>query len=92
MAALWRGVLSGSLSPARPAFFPESAYLQVKAIYDPQADYANRLLGGFDADLAAARALLGAEASRAPSAQRGGAFAIWPLGPARRLREPGRLL
>ena len=37
----------------------------MKAIYDPQADYANRLLGGFDADLVAAHALLGAEASRA---------------------------
>jgi hypothetical protein len=65
MAALWRGVLSGTVPPALPAFFPASAYLQVKAIYDPQADYANRLMGGFRADLVSARALLGAGASRA---------------------------
>jgi hypothetical protein len=60
MSALWQGVITGSLAPARPAFFPESAYLQVKAIYDPQADYTDRLLGSFAADLASAHALLGA--------------------------------
>ena len=60
MSALWQGVLSGSLPPALPAFFPESAYLQVKAISDPSSDYVHRLLDEFGADLLAAHSLLGA--------------------------------
>ncbi len=61
MSALWQGVVSGSLPPALPAFFPESAYLQVKAITDPASDYVHRLLGGFGADLVAAHNGLGAD-------------------------------
>ncbi len=48
-----------------PAFFPESAYLQVKAIADPAADYQDRLVAEFAADLAAAHALLGNDAATA---------------------------
>jgi hypothetical protein len=48
-----------------PAFFPESAYLQVKAISDPGSDYVHRLLGEFGADLMAAHSLLGAGANGA---------------------------
>ena len=59
MSALWAGVVAGAVPPARPAFFPESAYLQVKAISDPAADYVSRLVGEFNADLAAAHDLLG---------------------------------
>jgi hypothetical protein len=65
MLALWRGVVTGAVPPARPAFFPESAYLQLKATADPAADYVNRLLGEFREDLAAAHALLGPEAGEA---------------------------
>jgi hypothetical protein len=60
MAALWSGVTRNSLQAALPAFFPEPAYEQVKAIADPRADYTARLLRDFRLDLAAAHALFGA--------------------------------
>jgi hypothetical protein len=60
MAALWSGVTRDSVQAALPAFFPEGAYAQVKAIADPQADYTDRLVGDYRLDLAAAHALLGA--------------------------------
>jgi hypothetical protein len=62
MAALWSGVTRNSLQAALPAFFPEGAYVQVKAIADPRADYTDRLLGEYRLDLAAAHTLLGAHA------------------------------
>jgi hypothetical protein len=65
MTALWNGIVADSLQPAMPAFFPRSAYLKVKQISDPAADYRDRLLGAFGADIRAAHALLGREARRA---------------------------
>jgi hypothetical protein len=65
MSALWQGIRSGSVSAAMPAFFPEGAYAQVKAIADPRADYNNRLVHEFSQDIAAAHGLLGAGASSA---------------------------
>ena len=65
MAALWAGVRTGALAPARSAFFPEAAYLQVKALGDPEGDYEGRLSIDYRLDLAAAHAALGAHASRA---------------------------
>ena len=62
MAALWQGVVSGAVGPAGVAFFPETAYAQLKAISDPAADYTNRLVADYDADLLAAHGLLGADA------------------------------
>lgn len=59
MAALWRGIRAGRVGPALSAFFPESAYLQVKAIADAAADWRTRLVGGYAADISAAHALLG---------------------------------
>jgi hypothetical protein len=41
-----------------PAFFPEAAYAQVKAIADPRADWADRLVATFRLDISAAHALL----------------------------------
>jgi hypothetical protein len=58
--SLWAGVRKNSLAKARPAFFPEAAYVQVKAIGDPRGDYTGRLLADYRLDLAAAHALLGA--------------------------------
>jgi len=58
MRALWRAVSTGSPGAGRPAFFPESAYRQVKAIADPAADYRQRLLDEYSLDIAAAHALL----------------------------------
>jgi hypothetical protein len=40
---LWLAVSRGSPSLARPAFFPEAAYKQVKAIYNPAGDWRSRL-------------------------------------------------
>jgi hypothetical protein len=64
-AALWAGVVQGSEGPALAAFFPESAYLQVKTLADAAGDYRNRLLAELGLDIAAAHALLGAEAASA---------------------------
>jgi hypothetical protein len=65
MNALWRGIVTDSLHVALPAFFPRSAYLQVKQIPDAAADYRDRLLGNFRADLHAAHLLLGSDAASA---------------------------
>lgn len=65
MEALWAGVKRDSPGRAMAAFFPEAAYLQVKAIGDARADYRDRLLGDYRLDLAAAHALLGADPATA---------------------------
>lgn len=56
---LWLAVTTGNPDLARPAFFPETAYLQVKAISDPQYDWQHRLWDDFKLDVAAAHALVG---------------------------------
>ena len=48
-----------------PAFFPLSAYEQVKAIADPRDDYVYRLQVDYGLDIAAAHALLGSSAGSA---------------------------
>lgn len=65
MAALWNGVVTGSVPTALPAFFPESAYVALKQEADPATDYSGRLVGEYAEDLAAAHALLGAGAATA---------------------------
>ena len=60
--ALWQAVVSDSLGPGLPAFFPLAAYAQVKAIADPQADYESRLLADYRLDIDAAHGLVGAGA------------------------------
>jgi hypothetical protein len=65
MNALWSGIVTDSVQAAMPAFFPESAYVQLKSIPDPQSDYAERLVGDYGLDLGAARAQLGAAPSTA---------------------------
>ena len=50
------------MRPAMPAFFPEAAYVRLKAIGDPGADWTARLVGDYALDIAAAHALLGAAA------------------------------
>jgi hypothetical protein len=61
LSALWAGVQRNSLARAMPAFFPEGAYVQIKAIGDPQGDYTGRLVADYQLDLAAAHALLGSD-------------------------------
>jgi hypothetical protein len=65
MRALWAGVRTNRLAPALGAFFPEAAYVQVKAIGDPQSDWTGRLVHEYRLDLAAAHALLGRDPRRA---------------------------
>jgi hypothetical protein len=65
MRDLWRGIVSGSLAAAMPSFFPRTAYLQVKAVADPGADYQDRLVAEFGLDLAASHDYLGAGAAGA---------------------------
>jgi hypothetical protein len=58
---LWLAVRAGRPSLAKPAFFPVDAYKQVKAIYDPAADWRTRLWLDFSVDVQAAHRLLGAD-------------------------------
>jgi hypothetical protein len=73
MTDLWDAVMTGNANPAVQAFFPLSAYEQVKAIADPAADWRSRLLGGFRLDVAAAHRYIGRGAALVrvivPSAQ-----------------------
>jgi hypothetical protein len=76
MTDLWAAVVTGKPALGMPAFFPLSAYRQVKAIADPTADWNDRLVHYFRLDVRAAHRLLGRRASRArlvrvivPSAQ-----------------------
>jgi hypothetical protein len=60
MRALWNAVLSGHTSLGEPAFFPETAYAQLKAIGDATADWRYRLYADYDLDIQAAHGLLSA--------------------------------
>jgi hypothetical protein len=62
MHDFWLAVTSGNASLALPAFFPETAYVQVKAIADPGADWRSRLWYDFTLDVKAAHALVGHQA------------------------------
>jgi hypothetical protein len=62
---LWLAVRTGRASLGRQAFFPLAAYKQVKAIYDPGADWQSRLWGDFVLDVGAAHQLLGRGAKHA---------------------------
>jgi hypothetical protein len=66
MTALWQVVISGSVAPALPSFFPRTAYVQLKTgIANPAGDWQNRLVADFGLDLQAAHALLGPDAASA---------------------------
>jgi hypothetical protein len=76
MTDLWAAVVTGRPALGMPAFFPLSAYRQVKAIADPAADWHDRLVADFRLDVGAAHTLLGRRAAKAalvrvvvPSAQ-----------------------
>ena len=59
---IWLAVTTGNPDYARPAFFPEKAYEQVKAIADPESDWQGRLWYDFTLDLAAVHKLVGKNA------------------------------
>jgi hypothetical protein len=65
MSDLFQAVVTDSAALAQPAYFPESAYLQLKTIYEAKSDYVNRLEGDFTLDIGAAHASLGSDASTA---------------------------
>lgn len=56
---LFRAIQIDDPKVAYPAFFPEIAYAQVKAIPNPAADYKARLLANFDRDVHWAHKQLG---------------------------------
>jgi hypothetical protein len=63
--ALWQGIVDDDPQEAHPFFFPKTAYVQLKALWNAAGDYDHRLLGYFDLDVHAAHRLLGAGAQRA---------------------------
>lgn len=65
MRDLWQGIRANSLHAAMPAFFPEGAYAQLKAIGDPRGDYLGRLVSDYELDIGAAHGVLGAHAGAA---------------------------
>jgi hypothetical protein len=62
MADLWLAVTTGQPRYALPAFFPEAAYRQVKAIPYPDSDWQYRLWYDFTLDVGAAHRLVGRNA------------------------------
>jgi len=58
MTDLWRAVTAGNPRLARPAFFPEAAYRQLKAIPYPDSDWQYRLWYDFALDVGAAHDLV----------------------------------
>ncbi|MGO9078847.1 MAG: hypothetical protein ACLQDY_07350 [Streptosporangiaceae bacterium] len=65
MTDLWAAIVTGRARLGRQAFFPITAYTQIKAIYDPAADWHDRLFHDFRLDVAAAHRYLGRGARRA---------------------------
>ena len=47
MGDLWQAVVSGTLTPALPAFFPEAAYAQLKSLATDRGDWQNRLVAEY---------------------------------------------
>ena len=62
MSALWTAIVAGEPA-ARSSFFPLGAYLQVKAISNPAADYRNRLIALYDLDIRALHLRVGSGAT-----------------------------
>jgi len=62
MRALWAAIVAGHTA-ARSSFFPLGAYLQVKAISNPAADYRNRLIVLYDLDIRALHLRVGSGAT-----------------------------
>ncbi|HEX7662992.1 MAG TPA: hypothetical protein VF407_00700 [Polyangiaceae bacterium] len=51
MQALWAAIVSDDVDKAMPAFFPETAYEQTKAIAHPESDWKRRLVRNFKRDI-----------------------------------------
>jgi hypothetical protein len=65
METLWDAVVHDEPERALPAFFPRTAYEQVKAVGNPEADWRRRLVGAYRRDIHALHKRLGAHAGEA---------------------------
>jgi hypothetical protein len=65
MQALFGAIAAATPATAQVAFFPQSAYVQLKDIGDAAGDYQERLVGDYDLDILAANAELGSGAASA---------------------------
>jgi hypothetical protein len=63
--ALWDAIVADDPERAMPAFFPVTAYKQVKAIPTPESDWKRRLVAAFARDIHHLHERLGARASDA---------------------------
>lgn len=62
---LWQAIVADDPDRALGAFFPRSAYVQVKDIADPGADWRNRLVANFRTDVHDLHAQLGSAGATA---------------------------
>jgi hypothetical protein len=65
IADLWNGIVADDPTEALGAFFPLSAYLQVKSLTDDGTDWAVRLVAHFVLDVEAAHAYIAAQGGSA---------------------------
>lgn len=65
MAMFWQAVTTGQAALATPAFFPETAYIQLKSLYNDRSDWTYRLMAHFALDIQAVHNLLGPAAASA---------------------------
>lgn len=65
VAALFEGIVKDDPDVALPAFFPVTAYEQVKAIPSPASDWKHRLVAAYKRDIHALHKRLGDSAERA---------------------------
>jgi hypothetical protein len=63
--ALWQAIVTDDPSIALSAFFPLSAYQQVKDVKDPTSDWRNRLVSAFNNEIHGYHKQLGANAANA---------------------------
>ncbi len=82
VAALWEAIASDDPERALPFFFPRDAYVQVKGIQNPAADWKRRLVGAYSRDIHELHVTLGKSAKSAR-------FVRFDAGPAPRWVEPG---
>ncbi|HEX9506308.1 MAG TPA: hypothetical protein VGA62_09920 [Acidimicrobiia bacterium] len=62
---LWNAIIHDNPTLAMPFFFPKRAYLQVKAIADPELDYESRLIAHYEDDIHALHGQIGGDAAQA---------------------------
>jgi hypothetical protein len=65
MRDFWGAVVADSVQTGMPAFFPQSAYAQLKTLGNPRGDWVIRLVLDYRLDIGAAHRLLGAKPTAA---------------------------